>query len=224
MAEQSQRWHVLTTLHALHNFPCEHFHPQQCDIVSSHLRQCLKRPCVALRCCWHRKAIVMIDCGHMWRLWSGYNSLHWTALLWLWRGGFYLFFLLPASCKTNDVLFSVWYDNSTLITTPLCFWSLAAAWRLFCCCYIVYGEGQSRVCTWLFRWWFTYILSSWVIEWLSRFPFMRKVAIYGWSLRQAISSLWILLWTGIICWSPLALVFNTLQLYSNYFECMHYRF
>lgn len=44
-------------------------------------------------------------------------------------------------------------------------------------CNIVYGEGQSRVCTWLFRWWFTYILSSWVIEWLSRFPFMRKVAI-----------------------------------------------
>lgn len=44
-------------------------------------------------------------------------------------------------------------------------------------CNIVYGEGQSRVCTWLFRWWFTYILSSWVIEWLSCFPFMRKVPI-----------------------------------------------
>lgn len=57
-----------TFLTALHNFPCGHFHPQQCDIVSSHLRQHLKRLCVTLSRGWHRKAIVMIDCGHMWRL------------------------------------------------------------------------------------------------------------------------------------------------------------
>lgn len=94
-----------------------------------------------------------------------------------------------------------------------------------CCCNIVYGEGQSRVCTWLFRWWFTYILSSWVIEWLSHFLFMKKVPIYGLQLRQAIiCDGRILLWTGIISWSPLALAFNTLQLFSNYFECMHRRF
>lgn len=92
--------------------------------------------------------------------------------------------------KTNDVLFSLWYssasDSSTLITALR--FLITCGWMemILCCCYIVCREGQSRVCTRLFRWWFTYILSSWVIEWLSHFPFMRKVAIYGMPLRQAI--------------------------------------
>lgn len=78
-------------------------------------------------------------------------------------------------CKTNDL-----FCDRGALTATLRLWSPAAAWKwLCCCCYIVYKEGQSRVCTWLFRWWFTCILSSWVIEWLSHFPFMRKVAIYG---------------------------------------------
>lgn len=36
----------LTTLQALHNFPCGHFHPQQCDVVCSHLRQRLNNASV----------------------------------------------------------------------------------------------------------------------------------------------------------------------------------
>lgn len=95
-------------------------------------------------------------------------------------------FVFLTGCKTNDVLIYLIflnhhfnYDFLLLIT---CGWM-----EIFLCCsYIVYREGQSSVCTRLFRWWFTYILSSWVIEWLSHFPFMRKVAIYGLPLRQAI--------------------------------------
>lgn len=131
--------------------------------------------------------------------------------------------------KTNDVLFFSLifliqrqqhfnYYSLLLIT---CGWVEI----ILCCCYIVYREGQSRVCTWVFRWWFTYILSSWVIEWLSHFPLMRKVAIYGLPLKTSYHLCGkILLWGGIISWSPPALAFNTLQLFSNYFKCMHRRF
>lgn len=93
-------------------------------------------------------------------------------------------------CKTSDVfVFSLmslcqrqqhFNHHSVLLITR--------GWMeiILCCCYIVYREGQSRVCTRLFRWWFTYILSSWVIEWLSHFSFLRKVTIYGQPLREAI--------------------------------------
>lgn len=131
----------------------------------------LKTPlCVTWRRFWHRKAIVMIDCGHMWRLWSGYIAALTGITLDIGelnkrRVVFYLIFIRERQQHFN-------YSSLLLITR---------GWMemILRCCYIVYREGQSRVCTRLFRWWFTYILSSWVIEWLSHFPFMRKVAIYG---------------------------------------------
>lgn len=143
------------------------------------------------------------------------TSLHWMALLWYW--GVFPPRLWNKWCVVFSLIFLSQrqqhfnYYSVLLIT---CGWMEI----ILCCCYIVYREGQSRVCTRLFRWWFTYILSSWVIEWLSHFPFMRKVAIYGPPLRQAIIFVAkFLLWAGIITWSPLALAFNTLQLFSNYF-------
>lgn len=154
----------------------------------------------------------------MWRLWSGYvvalNGI--TLILGVFLTG----------CETTDVLFCLWYssssDNSTLVTT-LCFWSLEG-WMeiILCCCYIVYGKGQSRVCTRVFRWWFTYILSSWVTDRIS-LSWERWLFMAG-RLDKLSSFGRMLLWTGIISWSPLALAFNTLQLFSNYFECMHRRF
>lgn len=75
-----------------------------------------------------------------------------------------------AGHKTNA--FWMWYQYTTLTTVG--FWWLQA-W--LCSALILFGEGQSRVCTRVFRWWFTYILSSWVIEWLSHFSFI-KVGIY----------------------------------------------
>lgn len=73
------------------------------------LRQLLKRLRVALRCCWQREAIVMIDCGHMWRLWSGYIAAlsGITQIYWV-------FFVFAPGCKTNDVLFSLWYSSTAL--------------------------------------------------------------------------------------------------------------
>lgn len=122
--------------------------------------------------CWNRKAIVMIDCGHMWRLWSGYIAA---------QNGISRIFTDPPPLSHNKCLvfpllcICQWTQhfnhNSVLLVTCGC------RGIILCCYYIVYSGGQSCVCTPFFRWWFTYILSSWVIEWLSHFPGMKKVTV-----------------------------------------------
>lgn len=156
----------------------------------------------------------MIDCGHMWLLWSGYFTTLNAVILWLLGT---VFFLLTGH-TTNDVLFAfliwVYFNCHCLLLITVWTWLSAAA--------ILFGEGQSRVCTWVFRWWFTYILSSWVIEWLSHFSFMMtKVGIYCRTLLSHHLHDWISLWAVIISWSPIALAFNTQQLFCNYLKCTH---
>lgn len=158
----------------------------------------------------------------MWRLWSGYvvalNGIIRLLRVFLTGckasdllGGF-VFFLLRYSSAKRQQHFN---RHSALLVTR--------GWMemILCCSYIVRREGQSRVCARLFRRSFTYILSSWAIAWLSRFYFMRKVTIYGWPHREALIFV-----AEFFCGrlsspdGPLALAFNSPQLFSNYFQCM----
>lgn len=113
------------TLHALHNFPCERFHPLTMWYCRLAFEAALKTPLcyITLLLLALKKAIVMIDCGHMWRLWSGYiAALNGITLI---IGSF-------SSAATKQIVCCFHSDMTaaTLITT-LCFWSLAAAWKWF---------------------------------------------------------------------------------------------
>lgn len=72
------------------------FRRQQC--VFSTPSGGFKRLGVALRRCWHRKAIVVIDCGHMWRLWSGYVAA---------QNGISQIFGVPPPPTTTNVFFTL---------------------------------------------------------------------------------------------------------------------
>lgn len=134
----------------------------------------------------------------MWRCWSGYKA----ALLILFS---------PAAVKQTLCC----GHSNTLMTVFLLLITSPGVEIILCSCFIVYKGGQSPVCTWLFRWWFTYILSSWVTRVAITFPFheeRKKVAIYGFGCLDKLSSSWILLWA----WCLLPLAFNAPQLFSNY--------
>lgn len=120
-------------------------HPSICIIPPRSLFRHQQYVCGALnasvlrsRRCWRRKAIVMIDRGHMWRLWSGYVAAQ-NCISWI--------FSLPPSPQQMSPPPLLCYlfvrERSTLITI-LCFWGLAAAEALFSGAIILFiGEDKA---------------------------------------------------------------------------------